>query len=247
MPQVALECVRDVARDPVLKLKAPDSMVLRTFNGNIPSRVCCHPDKFDYKRMIVDIAKDPGDTSKTRVWDGMGSTLANMLEHPEDKRYGKDVVRFMLLLTDGGDNASKDTVDAFAAKLSKATQKLSNLHVVIMAVGLGAKEQADFERLVSLTLAAQRQKKLTIKVVKRDSASDVNIRDAFVEALDDIRALIHRDAAGRVTVNMLRTRDRRKVQQMDQAAAKMAQSYKTTQLLSAADLTNGLKNMFLTN
>ncbi|GLC34077.1 hypothetical protein PLESTM_000150500 [Pleodorina starrii] len=227
---VSLECIQSIARDPTLNLQEPDSFVLRTFNGYILERFCTHPDRFDYDKMLRNIQHKPGDTGKTRVWDAMGKTLSVMLEHPEKRRAGKEVIRFMLVLTDGGDNASNDSVAAIGQKLVDASKRLANMHVVVIAAGLDGSALKDLERLTQLCNG-----KLGFRVITAATASDVDIKKAFAEAMDEIRALLLRDKNGNLQITTLRTRNAQLVQRSDAMAALAMQRYETSRTITSGD------------
>ncbi|PNH05543.1 hypothetical protein TSOC_008175 [Tetrabaena socialis] len=224
---VSLECIQSIIKDPTLQLQFPDSFVLRTFNGYILERFKTHPENFDHQRMLTNISYKPGDNGKTRVWDAMGKTLADMLEHTETHRNGQEVVRYMLVLTDGGDNASKDTVQDVGRKLVEASRKLKNLHVLVLAAGLGAGDLRQLEMLTQLCHG-----KVDVRIISVQKVDDVNIRQAFSKAMEEIRALLFKTKDGNMTVTTFRSRDPSKVQRVDMAAAAQIRGFEKTQVIT---------------
>lgn len=107
--QVVLGCMDSMLRSPIVQPN--DHVKVHTCNGAVNLRLSCFASKYDHARLETSITERPGNPSSTRLWDGINVTYKDMLKHDEIAQNGRTVLRYMLVFTDGGDNASRMDVD----------------------------------------------------------------------------------------------------------------------------------------
>lgn len=117
-----------------------------------------------------------------------------------------------------------------ADTLVNAAKNLTNLNVIVIAAGLSGKALQDLTTLTQRCL-----NKVLVRIVSVSTASDVDIRKAFAEAMEHIRALLVRQKDGTVKVLQVRTRNIEAVNKMDAMASQALQRYDTVKTIDASN------------